>query len=301
MNIAKKLHYQPVKELDQNRPYVLLIEKNKQKFVIKTDHFEDEAEILKILNSDDYFAENDIIVPGLYEFGKKYLIQSFIKGEEIDIQSQDFAQNLQVILDKLNLVHTGLTRRKEIFGLAKGWDDQYSKTPFQNSFWFKKRINRWFSDEQSKPKYRFNASQITKVIDLFSQIKGRTVINFGAFSPAHIRIQNNKIGLFDFGRHIRWAPKHYDRAYLWWGLLFEKENRQDSPDFWFLLAKNFAQDIPTSELAQYWACVLERLAGLSKDLTVSSRARIPAWHKMILKVKNRLIPLAIEQLEKSLL
>ena len=298
--IAKKLEYRPIKGLDVNRPYVLLAKKKNRQFVIKTDHFEDEAAILKILNQDDYFSKHHIIIPNLYEYSDQFLVQDFIKGRMININSRNFSHNLQMISNKLEFIHSGLNRKKKIGNLSKGWNDQFAKMPFQNSVWLKKRITRWFEDKQSKPKYRFTNVQNSQVMKLILKIKDQNMINFGAFSPAHIRIQNEKIGLFDFGHHIRWAPKQYDLAYLWWGLLFEIEHKRNEPEFWFKLAKDLTKSIPISERSQYWACILERLAGLSKDLTLSSHNQIPRWHKMILKIKNQLTPMAISELQKLL-
>lgn len=304
LKIAERFGYTPIKGLDKDRPYVLLAKKDNKYYVIKTSHLEDEAEILKILNSNGFFKNQGIVIPKLYQHGqhgKTYIVEDYIKGREIDIKDDNFEHSLGIVIEKLSAVEGGFNRSPRISEFTKGWDDQYSKKGFKNSVWLKKRITRWFSDEMSSRKNRFMDIEANEVYDLLDKIQGKNIITFGAFSPAHIRINKERIGIFDFGKHLRWAPKYYDRAYLWWGLLYDRDLNEPSPKYWRKLAVRIQSNIPNNEKAYYWSCILERLAGLAKDLTQSDRAKNPKWKKVITKIKNKMTIFAIGKLKKVII
>jgi len=294
--IAKKFGYTPIKGLDKNRPYVLLAKKDNKYYVIKTSHLEDEAEILKILGSDNFFTNKHIIIPKIYQHDKAYIVEDYIGGREIDIKDYDFDNLIKIVVERLLSIETSFNRFSNIKKFTKGWNDQYSQKGFKNSEWLRRRINRWFSDDMSNKVYRFTEKETGEINNLFGKIKGKNIVTFGAFSPAHIRISRHKLGIFDFGRHIRWAPKHYDRAYLWWGLLYDRDLKESSPKFWENLAIRLSLNIPKNEQAYYWACIIERLAGLAKDLTQSNRAKNLHWKKAIIKIKEEMTIFAINEL-----
>lgn len=296
--IARRLGYQPIKGLDKNRLYVLLAEKNGKNYVIKTEHLDDEADLLEIFNHDAFFRRNNIIIPKLYEHSKYYVIQDFISGKIINVSSKEFNADLRLLLDKLELLVEGFKRHKNLSEYTKGWNDQYLNRALSNSEWLKNRIKQWFSSEHSKPKYRFTSEQIVEVRKLLEQIKGKTTINYGAFSSAHIRINKNSLGIFDFGKHLRWAPKHYDRAYLWWSLLFDNKIQNPSPSFWFSLAQKIANNLKRTDQLTYWVCIIERLAGLSKDLTPSEKNK--KRQQVMMNIRNKMTPMVINQLKNTL-
>ena len=301
LKIAKRFGYTPIKGLDKDRPYILLTKKDNKNYVIKTSHLEDEAEILKILNSNEFFKNRGILIPKLYQHGqhgKTYIVEDYIGGREIDIKEDDFKKSLRMVIERLSGIENGFNRIPRISEFTKGWNDQYSKKGFKNSLWLKKRISRWFSDEMSSRKNRFMDTETNEVYGLLRKIPGGNIITFGAFSPAHLRIDQNKLGIFDFGKHLRWAPKHYDRAYLWWGLLYDRDLKEISPKYWRKLAVEIQSNIPNNEKAYYWSCILERLAGLAKDLTQSDRAKNPKWKKTITKIKNEMTIFAIGKLKE---
>jgi hypothetical protein len=295
IKIVRKFSLAPIKGLDKNRPYVLLCkDKDGKKIVLKTSHFQDEAKILKILKTKD----NELIVPEVYYSGKKYIIEDYIPGKKLKI----FNKNGQIIikgkllLKNLEILHSLLDINKDkLSKFTKSWRDKYQETPENSGIWLIKRINRWFSNEQSSQNWRFEA-ELPIIKKLCQKTKAKTVINFGAFSPSHARLIGNKLGIFDFGQHVRWAPEPYDLAYLWWGYLMDFALLPHQKNYQYWLASAESLEKFSQDKFLFWLCIIERLAGLAKDLTHKESCGQKEWVKAVSKIQKGLLTVIIENL-----
>ena len=205
----------------QKTTLCLKVKKGRKFYVVKTKHLVDEAKILLILNK---IKLHNIIIPRLYEHSRRYLVQDYIAGPipnpEVVIKKLSFIRKI------LNQLHKILNLDKKLFPYTKDCYDNQNKKPISSNIWLTKRVKRWFSKKQSLKEYRFDKNSTELAIQYFNKVKTKTKINFGAFSEQHFRLFKNKIGIFDFGRHIRFAPEEYDWAYLWWGYFLDFAQNQ---------------------------------------------------------------------------
>ena len=259
LQTAKQLGYIPICALDQKRPYVLKAKKYNNFYIIKTNHFDDEAKILKILNQTQI---DNVIIPKLYEFSNKYIVEDYLTGKVPTIN--DVCKNMKLIRVSIDSFQKALNKINALGAYTKDSQDKNTKLYEASGAWLGARLKYWFADQGSEKKYRFNNESIKKSIEYFNKFNTKTIINFGAFSRQHFRIYKGKIGIFDFGRHIRYAPTEYDWAYLWWGY-FLHEAGKHTLDFWIDLMETMAKYADNK--TEFYACIIERLAGIAKDLT----------------------------------
>lgn len=294
IKIAKNLQYEPIKQLDLKRPYVFKIRKNNKFYVLKTDHFEDEAAILKILNQKidmDSFFNKNIIIPKLYEHSRKYLVEDFLDGKKIKIDN--FNIYLNFIYGKIIILHQFLNNIEKLSAFTKDEQDLKKKKNISSSIWLKTRIKRWFSKKQSRPDYIFPKNLISPAIKYCLKIKNKCLINFGCFSAKHFRIYPKKLGIFDFGQHLRYAPVNYDWAYLWWGFFIHDATKYPL-NYWKNLLDRMVKYSQNER--EFYACIIERLAGISKDLTVMQQENI-IGNKIIeiQKIRNKILQFILDK------
>lgn len=259
IQVAKQLGYIPICALDKKRPYVLKAIKGNNFYVIKTSHFEDEAQILKIL---DNIKMKKIITPKLYEFSNKYLVEDYLPSKPPSID--EFKRQISLVRKAFNKLHRVLNQASKLKQYTKDSQDKNFKLYEASADWLVARLKQWFSNNKSETKYRFGKQETNQSIKFFNKIQSQTIINFGAFSEQHFRIYKDKVGVFDFGKHIRFAPAEYDWAYAWWGY-FLNEAIKHSFNFWV----NFMEKMAglSKNKKEFYGCIIERLAGIAKDLT----------------------------------
>ncbi len=291
--IFKDLNIQNYKSIDLTRPYVLLCRRGRKYFILKLDHFNDEVEILTILAN---IKNKGFIIPQLYKHNFDYLLEDYIPGKPISVFSKNAKINKKglVILKGLKNIHKSLNSNKKLQNYTKGWDDTLNSKPFDDAEWLVKRINRWILCKDVLTEYKLSL-KINQ--ELFHQIKGKNNIQFGAFSASHIRIYKNKLAIFDFGRHIRWAPVDYDLAYLWWSYLADIDNFYLPIDtnWWIKSAENLSQFASSKKL--FWSCILERLFGLGVDLSKMEKNHEIAKAKKIDKIRQKMFSYTIDKIK----
>jgi signal recognition particle subunit SEC65 len=258
LQIAQKLNYTPIANPDKKRPYVLKVKKNNKYYILKTRHFADEINILKILNKQNITSTK---IPKLYKYSKNYIIEDYLPGKSPSINK--FKSEIVLVRKSISSLHKSLNKKNILYKYAKTGKNNHT-SDLSSSKWLVARLKYWFSNKQSSKIHRFNILQTRKSIQYLKAIKTKTIINFGAFSKQHLRIYKNTVGVFDFGGHIRFAPAEYDWAYLWWSYFLDEATRHS-----FLYWVNFTQYIANHSRNQneFYACIIERLAGIAKDLT----------------------------------
>ncbi len=259
INTALKLGYTPVCALDKNKDFILKAKKENKFFVIKTDHHDNEVQILKILNQINI---KDILIPKIYESSRLFLVEDYLPGLSPSINN--LLKNIKVIRCSIESLHKELNTIDSFKQYTKDSHNKFSKLEESSEIWLNTRLKYWFSDDQSHKKYRFDNEQTNRSFEYFKKIDTKTIINFGAFSQQHFRIYKDKIGIFDLGGHIRFAPSEYDWAYLWWGYFIDKADKHNIK-FWIKFIDIMSEYADNKH--EFFACLIERLAGIAKDLT----------------------------------
>jgi len=284
--LAIKLGYTPVRRLDRFKPYILKIAKNNKFYILKTDHIDHESEILAILQKYS-FSDSPIIIPRIYESGENYLVKDFLEGEKLELDT--FFTHIDAIEGSIALLHQIFQSDQTFWKFTKDCFDNYTdKKIVKSNEWLLIKINHWLSADESDQKYRVSSTLLKPIINLLENVNSDTVVNFGAFSKENLRIVNGKIGIFDFGGHLRHAPKEYDRAYLWWGYFLDDYLSHDI-DFWVNMLSEFSIGyLDKQTKLEFYACIIERLIGISKDLTAKNNSSHPgSENRKLQKIKNR--------------
>lgn len=276
--VCQKFNLKPLEVLGQRNYVVRAKTQDGKTVIVKTSHLGDEASILKIIhNSSTYHLQKTVLVPKTIKVSKQYLIQEDFGSDRpiLSVQQRNKEKFQQVLRGVAEVHRIFQIEKKRLLPFVKRIDESQGSNHYQTKNWLQGRVSGWQTIKESKKQWLLHPKIVQKIIDSLEKLPLKPlVINFGAASAEHIRIYfQNKVGFFDFGRHLRWAPQEYDAAYLWWGLLRDSVflNQSTDKNEFILLAeliyKTYKSFDSKTEKNSFWGCILERLSGISKDLS----------------------------------